>query len=735
MLDFLPIFQGTPSYGEVNRVMKYQVVLQQSEEDCGAACLASIAKYYGQIFTINRLRELVGTGQQGTTLLGLKQGAEAIGFNARSVRAAPEILDQLDGAPLPAIIHWQGYHWVVLYGKRGNKFAIADPAAGIRYISREELASGWMDGICLLLEPDPERLAASEPQEGTATSIQRWLRRVATYRQILVEALLLNIVLGLLSIASPFLIQILTDDVLVRGDTQLLASLAIATIIMNFFSSSLELVQSNLIAHFAQRLELGLVLEFGRKLLRLPLSYYEARRSGEIVSRLRDIQEINQLVSKVFVSLPSQFFITVVSLCFMLFYSIKLTFFASLIALIMTFSTVTFLPVLRQKTRQLFVLEAETQGILVETFKGALTLKTTSSIPQFWEELQSRFGRLANLAFRTIQIAILNSVFSGLVASVGSIAILWFGSGLVIDQELSIGQLLAFTSLNHNVAAWVSSLVGFVDEWTRVQTATQRLSEVIDSPTETQGDTQKPFVQLSGNSNIICTDLKFHYAARLDLLEDFTVTFPGGQAIALIGQSSCGKSTLAKLIAGLYPLQSGNIRIGNYNIQDLSLECLRQQVVLVPQDAHFWSRSILDNFRLGNPDVSFEQIVRVCKISGADDFISKLPNKYQTVLGEFGANLSGGQRQRLAIARAIINNPPVLILDESTAGLDPMSETKLLDKLLLYRREQTTILISHRPSVISRANWVIMLEEGRLKLQGSVAKLRSHPGEHLNFLI
>lgn len=734
MFDFIPLFQGTPSYGQVNRFMKYQIILQQSEEDCGAACLASIAKYYGLIFTINYLRELVGTSQQGTTLLGLKQGAEAIGFNARTVRAAPEILDQLDGAPLPAIIHWQGYHWVVLYGKRGKKFAIADPAAGIRYISREELASGWSDWICLLLEPNPERFAASDPQELPAASFQRWLRRIATYRKILIEALLLNFVLGLLSIASPFLIQILTDDVLVRGDTQLLASLAIAVMILNFFSSSLELVQSNLIAHFAQRLELSLVMEFGRKILRLPLSYYETHRSGEVVTRLRDIQEINQLVSKAFVSLPSHFFIAAVSIGFMVFYSIKLTLFSAIIAMIMTLSTVVFLPVLRQKTRHLFVLEAETQGVLVETFKGALTLKTTSSIPQFWEEFQSRFGRLANLTFRTIQIGILNSIFSGFIASIGNIALLWFGSGLVIAQELSIGQLLAFISLNQNVTNWVSSLVGFVDELTRAQTATQRLSEVIDAATEAQGDSQKPFIQILGNADIVCTDLKFHYAGRIDLLEDFSVTFPGGQAIALIGQSGCGKSTLAKLIAGLYPLQSGNIRIGNYNLQDLSLECLRQQVVLVPQDAHFWSRSILDNFRLGNPDISFEQIVRACKIAGADDFISKLPDKYQTVLGEFGANISGGQRQRLAVARAILNNPPVLILDESTAGLDPVSETQLLDKLLLYRRAQTTILISHRPSVISRADWVIMLEQGRLKLQGSATKLRSHPGEHLHFL-
>jgi ATP-binding cassette subfamily C protein len=700
MLKNIPLLGKMPLFGQVNRFKKYQVVLQQSEEDCGAACLASIAKFYGQNFIISRLREFAGTGQKGTTLLGLKQGAEAIGFNARSVRAAAAILDKIDEAPLPAIIHWSGYHWVVLYGKQGNKYAIADPAIGLRYVSKEELAAGWTDWLCLLVDPDPERFFAEADGQPPANSLQKWMRRVGIYRHILIEALLMNLVLGLLSISSPFLVQLLTDDILVRGDTQLLASVAIAVIIMNFFSSSLGLVESNLIAQFSQRLELGLVMEFGRKFLRLPLSFYETRRSGEIVSRLQDIQEINKLVSQVAISLPSQFFIAVVSFIFMLFYS----------------------P------------EAETQGVLVETFKGALTVKTTSSAQQLWEEFQSRFGRLANLTFRTTQIGILNNIFSGFISSAGGITLLWLGSGLVIDKVLSIGQLLAFISMNQNVTTWVNSLVGFTDEMTRVQTATQRLSEVIDAAPETKNDSNKPAVTIQGRDEIVCKNVNFHYPGRLDLLENFSVTFPGGQAIALIGYSGCGKSTLAKVIAGLYPLQSGNVRIGGYNLQDLSLDSLRQQVVLVPQEAHFWSRSIIDNFHLGSPDASFEQIVKVCKIAGADEFISQLPDKYQTVLGEFGANISGGQRQRLAIARAILNNPPVLILDESTAGLDPASEAEVLENLLMYRHGKTTIFISHRPRVIDRADWIIMLERGRLKVQGSAAKLRSVPGDHLEFL-
>ncbi|BDA75601.1 ABC transporter ATP-binding protein [Calothrix sp. PCC 7716] len=712
--------------------MKYQVVLQHSEEDCGAACLASVSKYYGRHFSLNHIREAVGTGQLGTTLLGLRRGAESLGFNARSVKASPEILNKINEAPLPGIIHWKGSHWVILYGQSGRKYVIADPAAGIRYLSQKELTEGWANWVMLLLEPNKNRFF-SQPDD-KVDGFGQWLTRLWHYRAILFFSFLCAFVVGLLSLASPILIQILTDDVLIRSDTQLLTGVVMAIITMYLVSTGLSLVQNNLIAHFTQRLELELILEFGQQILQLPLGYYEARRSGEIISRLRDIREINQLVSQVVVSLPSELCVALVSFTVMLFYSWQLTFAAILIVILMTLSTVILLPTLQTKTRNLLVLEAETQGVLVETFKGALTLKSTTAAPQFWEEIQSRFGRLANLTFRTIQISIINSKFSSLVSNIGRVILLWYGSYLVINQTLSIGQLLAFISLNSNIVILMISLIDIVDEFARVKTATARIQEVIMATPETQNNFKKPWAKISGEANIVCTNLNFHYPGRLELIENFSVEIPGGKVIALIGKSGCGKSTLAKLIAGLYPLQSGNIRIGMYNLQDLDLDCLRQQIVLVPQEAHFWSRTIVENFRLGSPQVTFEQIVKACQIASADDFINQLPEKYQTVLGEFGANISGGQRQRLAIARAIVKDPPILILDESTSGLDPVSEAQVLNQILLHRQGKTTLLISHRPKIINRADWIVLLNQGKLQIQGSLEELRLLPGEHLEFI-
>ncbi|MBU7587497.1 MAG: peptidase domain-containing ABC transporter [Nostoc sp. TH1S01] len=712
--------------------MRYKIVLQHSEEDCGAACIASIAKHYGRNFSFNRIREAVGTGAQGTTLVGLRRGAEYLGFNARQVRATPQLINNLHEAPLPAIIHWKGSHWVVLYGQKRKKYVIADPRVGIRYISREELAICWANCVMLLLVPDAVRFY--QQQSDQINGFGRFLARILPYSNILTEAFLINLVLGILALAAPLLIQILTDDVLVRGDIELLTVVGIGVIAINIFSSSLKLIQSNLIAHFAQRLELGLTLEFGRQILRLPLTYYETRRSGEIISRLRDIEEINQLISQAIVSLPSQFFIATISLCCMFFYSCKLLAVAVLMAGIMSLSTLFFLQSLQQKVRDVLVTQADNQAMLVETFKGIITVKTSNAAPQAWEEIQSRFGYLTNLAFNTVQIGIINNVFSGLISSLSNLFILWFGSSLVINQELSIGQLLAFNAMNNNFNILIATVIGFVDEFARVQTSTQRITEVIESTPEDKHESGKSWTKIPDDADVICNQINFHHPGRADLLKDFSLTIPGGKVTALIGKSGCGKSTLAKLIAGLYALESGNIRFGLYNYQDLSLECRRQQVILVPQEAHFWSRSILNNFYFSYPQATFEEVVQACQIAGADEFIQELPDSYQTILGEFGVNMSGGQKQRLALARAIVANPPILILDESTSALDPILEAQVLDELLNYRQDKTTILISHRPRVIRRANFIVFLDKGRLKRQGSPQELQALSGEHLDFL-
>jgi ABC-type bacteriocin/lantibiotic exporter with double-glycine peptidase domain len=686
------------------------------------------------IQSLNCVRNAVGTGTRGTTLLGLRRGAEALGFNARPVQATAELVDNIQAAPLPAIIHWRSNHWVVLYGQCGKKYTIGDPGIGMRNISHQELTTNWSNGVLLLLEPDAIRF--SEQPEDKIGGFGMFLRRVLPYQGLILQAIAINIVVGLLALAMPILMQVLTDDVLVRSDRQLLMTVAIAVIAMNVFKSGITLIQSNLVAHFGQRLKLGLNLDYGFKLLRLPLSYFDAHRSGEVVSRLSDVRQIHNLVSQLVLGLPSQFFTSLVSLVLMLFYSYQLTIAALVAFVAIIIINLLFFPSLQTKTRRLIAESAENQGFLIETFRGAIVLKTSHATPQAWSEYQRNFGRLANLEWGAIQLEIGTSTITQLVGSIASIGLLWLGSELVINRTLSIGQLIAFTGMSGNLFGFLSMLVGLVDEFITAQIVVERLGEVLESPVEEEQEQSKPKprVRISGAKEISCANINFHHAGRVALLKDFNLTIPGGKVTALIGESGCGKSTLVKLITGLYPLQSGHIRYGRFGQSDISLDCLRQQVVLVPQTPHFWSRSIVENFQFTNPEVAFEDIITACEIACADDFINDLPDKYHTVLGEFGANISGGQLQRLAIARSIATNPPILILDESTGALDPALEAEVLDRILGYRQGKTTILITHRPTVVRRADLVVYLDRGQLKLTGTPAELSRIQGEHLNYL-
>ena len=693
--------------------MGYSLIRQHSEEDCGAAALATVAKYHKKTFLLTRIRNAIGTGQLGTNMLGLRQGAETLGFNARSVKASPEVVARINEVPLPAIIHWKGNHWVVLFGKKGRKFVIGDPGVGVRVVSQSELLSNWNSLIMLLVEPSA---GFDQIESDKVKGIGRFVRRVFPYYSSIIQAVVASQVIGLFSLATPFLIQILTDEVLIRRDTELLTLVITGVIFSNVITSGIKLFVNYLIAYLAQRLELSLSLDFALHILKLPLTYFETRRSGEITSRLQDIQEINQLISRGIVALPSQFFVALISLAVMCFYSQSLTLVAGGVLLCITLSTLVLLPMIRQKVRSYLVLDTENQGLLVEVFKGAATLKTTNSIPHFRDEFQARFGRLSRNAYQLNKLSIINNILTSFVSQIGNIGILWYGSILVIGNEISIGQLLAFTSLSSNVLGFMSTLVEFAVDITQVSEAQKRLSEVIDAPPEEdQTKRIKPHVEISHHADIVCTKLTFHYSGKTDILENFSLTIPGGRTTAIVGKSGCGKSTLVKLISGLYEICFGNIHVGFYNLKDVSLTSWRSQVVIVPQDAHFFSRSVTDNFTLSSSVSAFENIVKACRIACADEFVQTFPDGYQTVLGEFGATLSGGQRQRLALARAIVHNPPVLILDESTSALDVETETRVMNQLFEYRKGKTTIIISHRPHIQQMCDCTVELDNGAVK--------------------
>jgi ABC-type bacteriocin/lantibiotic exporter with double-glycine peptidase domain len=713
----------------VSQGQAFPCIRQHNEEDCGAACLATVCARHRTQLPLGWIRHLVGTSREGTTLLGLKRGAEKLGFHAQAAKADASLLNDLKALPLPIICHWQGCHWVVLHGARGDQLLVADPAVGLRQLSRQEFLAGWANGVVLLLEPDPTRFPVSNQPS------QRWRsgqglaivpRLLQPFRGLLVQALGLNLAIGVLALGMPLMMQILTDDVLVRGDGEMLRSLAIGILLLFVFRGLLNLLQGVLVGHFGQKLQLQMVLHYGQHLLRLPLSYFESRRSGEVVSRLDDIQKLNDLIADLTLGLPGQFCIAVVSLIWMWQYSGSLTMAALIGYAVVVATQLAVLPTLHRRTQQLLVQSAHNQGFLVELFSGQALLKTTQAAPQAWQEFQRNQGRLARQAWGVGLLDLQTNTATSFLGQAIGIGLLWYGSVFVLQQQLSIGQLLAFNGMGANVLAFLAGLSGVSQELITSRVVMARLDDALQHPLETETAKGTQLARIPANADIVCEDVTFHHQGRAALLDHLNLRIPGGLTTALIGESGCGKSTLSKLIAGLYSLESGAIHYGPFNGKDLSLESLRQQVVLLPQQDTFLNRSILENFTFAYPHLDFADIVELCRLTLADDFIRELPDSYATVLGEFGANLSGGQRQRLALARALAADPPVLLLDESTSALDPVLEARLMDRLLNHRQGKTTIMVSHRPSVILRADWVVFMEKGAVRQQSHPRDLRDH---------
>ena len=707
-----------------HRQREFACIRQFSEEDCGAACIATICEQHGRQLSLGKVREAVGTMTNGTTLLGLKRGAEQLGLIARAAKADSTLLESIEELPLPVICHWNGNHWVVLHGRdQDRQLIVADPAVGIRKLSEIDFLRHWQNGILLLVEPDPARFQQADIDE-TRPGLWVFGQFITPFKGLLMQALMLNIVIGSLALGMPVLMQILTDDVLVRGDTHMLTALSAGIMVLTALRYGLGWVQGQMVGHFGQKLQLQMILHYGQRLFRLPINYFESHRSGEVVSRISDIQRINELLTTIVTGLPSQFCIAAISLLWMLSYSVPLAMAAVACYAAVVVCNLSFLPLLQKKTKQLLVGAADNQGYLVEVFRAATVLKTTEATPQAWQEYQRNFGRLARLSWAGTQLRLSESTTTGLLGGIGSIALLWYGSNFVINSDLSIGQLLAFNGMGANVLAFLTGLSAISQEAITASVVLRRLSEVMEREPEDQHKERRHYAGISADAPIRCQNITWHYPGRRALLDDFTLEIPGGVTTALIGQSGCGKSSISKLIAGFYPPEHGTIHYGPFSSQDLTLECIRRQVVLVPQESHFFNRSIYENFVFSHPGISFTEVVEACRLALADEFIHELPDGYGTVLGEFGANLSGGQRQRLALARALINDPPVLILDESTSALDPVLEQRLMNQLLNHRQRKTTIMVSHRPSVILRADWIIYIDQGKVKQQDQPSALK-----------
>lgn len=694
---------------------KHTQIKQHDIRDCGAACLASVGAHYGLQLPIAKIRQYCHTDTRGTNVLGLIQGLNAMGFNAKGVRGDLEALPKI---PLPAIAHVilkeQLQHYVVVYKVDKNSVLVMDPGPGkMEKYTLEEFKNIWT-GVLILLEPNEY----FEQRNEKVGNIARFWKLIQPHRTIALQALVGAVIYTILGLSTSIYIEKITDYVLIDGNLRLLNLLSVIMIVLLLFQIFIGAMKSVMVLQTGQRIDKYLILGYYKHLLTLPQRFFDTMKVGEIISRVNDAVKIRAFINDVSIQIFVNIFIVVFSFALMFSYYWKL---ALIIALVIPFYIFVYWlsnRLNKKVERRMMEEGAELESHLVESLNAVRTIKQFGVETFANNKTDNRFSAL----LKTIYKSVLNGLFSGnsseFLSRIFTIVLLWTGSIYVIDRVITPGELLSFYALVGYFTGPISQLIGMNKTIQNALIASDRLFEIMDL--EREELTNKMDLNRQDIGNISFNEVSFSYGTRIEVFTGFNCSFEKGKTTAIVGESGSGKTTIASLIQNLYPLKKGKIQIGEYDINYVSHFSLRNLISVVPQQIDLFSGDVIDNIALGEEYPDAQRVINVAKDLGILSFVEKLPNGFQTYLGENGALLSGGQKQRIAIARALYRNPEILILDEATSSLDTDSELTIQAALDLFRKQgKTLIIIAHRLSTIAHADKIMVLKDGQVVEEGS----------------
>ena len=703
---------------------RYSFFAQQSTSDCGAACLVMVGRYWGKRFSVNRLRDIANVDRNGASLRGLAAAAESIGFTTRPVKAS---LDKLALASLPAIVHWEGKHYIVVYEVTRDRVIVADPSLGRRALTHAQFKAGWT-GYTLLLQPTA---LLKEAQEAFTPAWQ-FLELVKPHRLVLLEVLIASILIQIFGLITPLFTQLLLDRVVVQRSNLTLTAVGIGLLIFSLFRVAMTGLRQYLLDHTANRVDLALIVGFISHTFRLPLSFFESRYVGDIMSRVQENRKIQRFLTGEALSILLDLLTVFIYIGLMFWYSWKMALLVLVIVPPFVLLALIATPFLQRVSREIFNASSEETGYLIQSLTGIRTVKSMAveqTVRWHWEDF---FSKSTKTNFSGQVIGNTLQTFSLTIEAVVTTALLWFGAWLVIQNELTIGQLVAFNMLLGNIIRPFQRLIMLWNELQEVIIAVERINDVIDTEPESdlQNSSRQVLPPIRGHIRFEKVTFRYHPESDVNTLENVSFQVQPGQMVALVGRSGSGKTTISKLVLGLYPPTVGKILIDGYDVTSLSLRSLRQQIGVVDQDTFLFGGTIRDNISLGHPEASLEDVIEAAQQAGAHQFIKELPMGYETQIGEGGGMLSGGQRQRLAIARALLGNPRLLILDEATSSLDAESERIIQTNLNTILQDRTTLVIAHRLSTVRNADKILVLDRGVLVESGTHDELMAKRGHY-----
>lgn len=718
--------------------MKYYCIKQHDITDCGAACLATICKQNGYGIGITKIREVAGTDKQGTNAYGVIKAAEELGFSAKGVKGNKEAF--FSEFPLPCIAHvivdGNLLHYVVIHKITKKQVIIADPGVGIVKLTPEEFFGEvhnegkppkyqW-SGILILLVKNETFTKGNE----TKGLFGRFFHLLLPQKKLLLHIFIASLVYTILGILGAFYFKELIDSVLPDGLRKTLMTLSIGVILLNIFKVVLSAIRSHLLLYLSQKLDIALLLGYYRHVLELPMNFFGTRRVGEIISRFNDAGNVRDAISGATLTIMIDTIMAVAGAVILCIQNVKLFVIAVIIVVLYVIIVLTFNKWYEKLNRKQMEDNSQLTSYMVESLNGIQTVKAYNAERKVKLETEIKFVKLLKSIFKLSWVSNMQSSFKIFVELVGGVIILWVGGVSVINGEMTIGALITFNSLLVYFLDPVKNLINLQPQMQTAVVAADRLGEILDLEAEKTEKESRKMAPLTLAGDIQIRNLDFRYGTRRQVLSDINLTIKKGEKVAFVGESGSGKTTLSKLLLHLYSPEKGEILINGNNIEDIRLECLRERIAYIPQETFLFSGSIYDNLVLGMDDVDMDNVVEAAKLAQAHDFINELPLRYETRLEENGANLSGGQRQRLAIARAMLKKPDILILDEATSNLDSITERALDKTINEFSKEMTTIFIAHRLSTIKDCDRIFVMDKGKIIEQGTHKELSESGGKY-----
>ncbi|PIH03901.1 peptidase domain-containing ABC transporter [Clostridium combesii] len=709
---------------------KYICIKQHDYKDCGCACLATICKQYGLKYPISKIREVAGTDKEGTSALGVIKAAEELGFTAKGVKASkPE--DLFSEIPLPCIAHVvidkTMLHYVVIHKITEKEIIIADPAKGIVKYTPNEFFEIWT-GILLIMTPTV-KFQKGNKEKGL---FQRFFKLIKPQKKLLINIFLSSIIFTILGIIGAFYFKFILDDIIPNNLNKSLHMISIGIIVLTFFKVLLGAFRRQLLIYLGQNMDIPLMLGYYEHVINLPMNFFGTREVGEIISRFNDASKIRDAISGATLTMMIDSLMVIIGGIF-LYTSNSLLFGITIIPIVLYIIIVwVFNKPLEEVNRSVMEDNAKLTSYLVESLNGVETIKAFNAEGEVNLETEKRFISLIKSVFKNGFINNFHSSTKEGVKAIFTIVILWVGTHEVLKGSMSIGQLISFNAL---LAYFLDPIENIINLQPQLQTAVvagERLGEILDLEPEKSIDEEKKIKPQSLLGNIEFKDVDFRYGTRKLILKDINMNINPGERIALVGESGSGKTTLAKLLMKFYQCEKGEILINTYNIKDINIEALRDKIAYISQETFLFNGTIKENLSLGNPYITYEEIIEACKRARIHDFINSLPLRYNTLVDENGSNFSGGQKQRLSIARAILKKPQILIMDEATSSLDSITERAIENTMNEFSEGITTIIIAHRLSTIRRCNTIYVLDKGEIIEKGSHDELIDIKGRYYN---